>query len=456
MTNLIATDTTLPVHLLGHMLDGYDCPAILVSANYEVLAANDLYRNAFGALDTSTTPHCFQVSHGYTVPCDQAGEDCPLAAATLSGKKERVLHIHQTVRGREHVDVEMLPIYDAQDSLVFFVELLKPVPLASGAVANRELVGFSPVFNRMLEKIAKVGAHEASVLLMGESGTGKELAARAVHLASRRAARPMVTLECAGLTDSLFESELFGHIKGAFTGAHSTTAGLVKMADGGTLFLDEIGDVPLSMQVKLLRLLESRTFRPVGSTTVHTSDFRLICASHKDIAGMVAAGTFRQDLYYRINVFPLHVPPLAARLDDLPMLATSLLRQISPDAEYHLTPAALTTLRQQAYPGNIRELRNLLTRAVVLSDSPVLDQHTIIESLNYGAYPAPLPASPTTPALASNLRADETTAEPIWTSLKVVEKQYLDALMLHLNQDKVAVARTAGISLRTLYRKIGT
>ncbi|MDG1851895.1 MAG: sigma 54-interacting transcriptional regulator, partial [Gammaproteobacteria bacterium] len=235
---LIASDHPSLNSPMAAMLDGYDCPAILVSADYEILATNSRYQDSFGDIDFSRTNRCFQISHGYSVPCDQAGEDCPLGAAKKSGHKERVLHIHQTPRGKEHVDVEMLPIHNSEGELIYFVELLHPVPLASGHFNDKELVGESPAFNKMLEHIARVGKADISVLLLGESGTGKELAARAIHEASGRKDKALVTLECTGLTDSLFESELFGHIKGAFTGATSNKKGLAELADGGTLFLD--------------------------------------------------------------------------------------------------------------------------------------------------------------------------------------------------------------------------
>ena len=317
----IATDNSSFSPALEYMLEGYDCPAILVSRDYEVLASNTLYQATYGAIDTASTPRCYAVSHGYSVPCDQAGESCPLVDAKLSGHKERVLHVHQTPRGKEHVDVEMLPIYDTVGELMFFVELLKPIPLACGANSDVEMVGTSAAFNRVLSKIARVGPSGAAVLLLGETGTGKELAARAIHLASTRSSNTLVTLECAGLSDALFESELFGHVKGAFTGAHSNKKGLVELADGGTLFLDEIGDVPLTMQIKLLRLLESGTYRPVGSADVRAADFRLVCATHKHLASMVESGAFRSDLYYRINVFPINLPPLAQRTEDIPLIA---------------------------------------------------------------------------------------------------------------------------------------
>ncbi|CAN0506947.1 unnamed protein product, partial [Scytosiphon promiscuus] len=208
--NLITSDLNSQ---LGNMLEAYDCPAILVSVDYQILAFNQNYRSAFGNIDIDSSPRCFAISHGYDAPCDQSGEACPLGAARSSGHKERVLHIHQTPRGKEHVDVEMLPIHGSDGELSYFVELLRPVPLASGVASDKELVGNSPAFNDMLSKITRVGATDASVLLLGESGTGKELAARAVHLASQRSSKSLVTLECSGLNDTLFESELFGHVK---------------------------------------------------------------------------------------------------------------------------------------------------------------------------------------------------------------------------------------------------
>jgi transcriptional regulator with PAS, ATPase and Fis domain len=210
---------------LAAMLNGFDVPAILVSIDYQILATNRHYRDCFGIIDYSQAPRCYRVSHGYEVPCDQAGESCPLNAARLSGAKERVLHIHQTPRGREHVDVEMLPIHAADGRLKYFVELLKPVPVASADSTTADMVGSSPAFNTMVENITRVGPTDASVLLLGESGTGKELAALAIHRASDRSAKAMVTLECSGLTQTLFESELFGHEKGAFTGADARKIG---------------------------------------------------------------------------------------------------------------------------------------------------------------------------------------------------------------------------------------
>src|SRR5690606_15970302 len=296
----------------------------------------------------------------------------------------------------EHVDVEMLPILDDSGQLMFFVELLRTVPNVGARDTRQLMVGGSAAFNDMLEKIARVSASDATVLLLGESGTGKEVTASAIHQNSARGDKALVVLECAGLSDTLFESELFGHVKGAFTGAHSNKTGLVELADGGTLFLDEIGDVPLAMQVKLLRLLETGTYRPVGSSQVRSSNFRLICATHKNLLQMVREGKFREDLYYRINVFPIHIPSLAERRDDLPLLTASLLRRISPDKPYRLSPAAMKVLAGYSFPGNIRELRNLLTRAVVLSNTQEIGAEVIHECLEMAQEGSP-PAAPMEP-----------------------------------------------------------
>ncbi len=437
--NLIASDQNLA---MGEILEGFDCPAILVSDEYEILATNREYEDSFGAIDFQHTNRCYEISHGYKMPCDQAGEDCPLGAAKASGHRERVLHIHQTPRGREHVDVEMLPIHNRAGELIYFVELLHPVPLASGVRSAMEMVGESEIFQKMVSKIARVGSSEASVLLLGESGTGKELAARAIHMASARKDKALVSLECAGLTESLFESELFGHIKGAFTGAINHKKGLVELAHGGTLFLDEIGDIPLPMQVKLLRLIETGTFRPLGSSEVRTSDFRLICATHKNLYEMVKTGAFRTDLYYRINVFPILLPSLAKRTTDIPLIAKSLLSRLDPAGNYRFTSKATRKLQSLNYPGNIRELRNLISRALVMADTNVIDDQVIALSLG---------DAPDRVTLSTIENLDNGTQ---WVDLKTHEKRYLSELMEAHQDNKETVARILGISTRSLYRKL--
>jgi DNA-binding NtrC family response regulator len=333
----------------------------------------------------------------------------------------------------------MLPILNEAGTLQYFIELLKPVSIAGAGAGGQPMVGTSPAFNKMLALISRVGPTNAAVLLQGESGTGKELAAMALHQASSRSTKALVTLECAGLSETLFESELFGHVKGAFTGANYTRQGLAEAADGGTLFLDEVGDIPYPLQVKLLRLIETGTYRPVGSTQVKTADFRLVCATHRDLERMVEEGEFRQDLYYRINVFPIRLPSLAERIEDLPLLARTILRdsQGQGGKTFHLTESALALLKAHRYRGNIRELRNILSRAMVLANTNVIDQSIIRQSLETGRTP------PGTPALSGRD-----------LSLKALELQYLQQLMQDHDNDREVVAGIAGISVRSLYRKL--
>ncbi len=234
---------------------------------------------------------------------------------------------------------------------------------------RHELLGDSKVMAALREQIAKVAPTTARVLIEGESGTGKELVARAIHQQSPRAKRPFLAVNCAAIPGELIESELFGHVRGAFTGATTARSGVFEEADGGTLFLDEIGDMPLPMQAKLLRVLESSRFARVGSTRELTVDVRVIAATHHDLPGEVRKGNFREDLYHRLKVVPLRVPPLREREGDIVQLARHFLRlecarQKSPPRSF--TPAALRALQAYRWPGNVRELRNLIERLVIL------------------------------------------------------------------------------------------
>ena len=415
------------------VLDALEYPAILLTADYRIVASNRLYRDSFGELPPAA--RCYEVSHGYDRPCDQAGESCPLAACKQGGGKERVLHVHNSPRGREHIDVEMIPLLDDAGAACYFIEVLKPVTIASAQANATRMVGSSVAFNQMLEMINLVARHDTSVLLLGETGTGKELAASAIHEASRRGDKSMVTVECAGLSDTLFESELFGHVKGAFTGAVSNKRGLLELARGGTLFLDEIGDVPLGMQVKLLRLLETGTYRAVGDAQVRRADFRLVCATHKDLREQVQRGEFREDLYFRINAFPIVLPPLRQRRDDIPLLARSILEKLHPERSYRLSDKAMSQLMALPFTGNIRELRNVLERATIFAREQLIDQDVLSRCLSE-------PIEQREPDQA------------VWTDLATQERRYLRQLLAHCQGDKARAAQIAGISVRSLYRRL--
>jgi transcriptional regulator with GAF, ATPase, and Fis domain len=237
------------------------------------------------------------------------------------------------------------------------------------------IIGESPALVAMLARIQAVAATPASVLIVGETGTGKELVAHAIHAQSTRSDGPLVKVNCASIPDELFESEFFGHVKGAFTGAHRDRVGRFQLADGGTIFLDEVGEIPLGLQSKLLRVLQEKEFERVGEDRSRTVDVRVIAATNKDLEKAVEAGEFREDLYYRLGVFPVEVPPLRKRGDDVIMLAVFFLEQVCRDfgrEGLSLTQAQVEALRRYQWPGNVRELKNVIERAVILSHGDTL------------------------------------------------------------------------------------
>ncbi len=230
----------------------------------------------------------------------------------------------------------------------------------------------------------------ASVLIQGETGTGKEVLARFIHQHSPRASGPYITVNCAAIPAQLLESELFGHMKGAFTGATSANTGLIRAADGGTLFLDEIGDMPLDLQAKLLRVLEERVVRPVGSTAGHAVDLRLVSATHRDLARAIEEGGFRSDLFYRLNVLELRLPPLAERREDIPLLVQGFLDELcAADARKVYAPDAMELLIGAPWPGNVRQLRNVVERNVALSPGVVISREQVRDALGDGAATIP-------------------------------------------------------------------
>jgi transcriptional regulator with PAS, ATPase and Fis domain len=373
MSVIVSDSSTGRMQSLVSYLEHDPRPTIVLDTHYNIIAANPAYQRQFGI---EGTPHlgekCYRVSHRFAVPCDQAGEQCPMRKAYETRLPERLLHIHHTPRGPEHVDVELRPILDDQGEVIAYVERLSTVAVASVQPQQHGLVGRSAAFKEVLGALARAAPSQIPVLLQGESGTGKELFARALHASSSRSAGPLVVVDCTGLTETLLESELFGYEKGAFTGALQRKTGLAEAAHGGTLFLDEIGEVPLAMQVKLLRLIESGSFRPVGSLRTVHSDFRLVAATHKPLKEMVGDGSFRQDLFYRISAFPIRLPALRERSEDLPLLIDSLLQRAAQGAALRVDAQAMKMLSLYSYPGNIRELRNILERARLFTDDGVI------------------------------------------------------------------------------------
>ena len=297
-----------------------------------------------------------------------------------------------------------------------------------------ELIGETPEMQRVRQLISKVAPTHSTVLIRGETGTGKELAARAVHDQSQRAKMPFVTVNCGALPESLIESELFGHRKGAFTGASEQRIGLFEVAHGGTLFLDEVGELPKSMQAKLLRVLESGEVRRVGDNEPFHVDVRVVCATHRDLEQMVADDEFRQDLMFRINTFEVELPALRNRIADIPALAKHLLgRFISPiGGQTIISNEAVELLLAHAWPGNVRELANVVEHASILCDAPpVTPEH--LPRLNTKAT-VPLGDTPMT--------------------LRELEMAAIDRALARHDGNKPAAASELGISLKTLYNKL--
>jgi len=418
------------------LLKAYRDPAVVFGRDYRVIAANPAYLQIYGPRANLGERHCYELSHNYQVPCDQVGELCPMQESLRSGQPRRVLHIHHTPQGKEHVDVELYPIKGEDGEIHSFLEVMRQTRVASARPEAQGLVGQSPAFLRMLEQVERVAPRAITVLLQGETGTGKELVAQALHQASDRAQGPFVTVECSGLTETLFESELFGHEKGAFTGAARRKTGLVAIAEGGTLFLDEIGEVPMNLQVKLLRLLETGTYRPVGSVESQRADFRLVCATHRDLEAMVDRGEFRADLYYRISAFPIHLPAVHERREDIPLLVETLLSRIDHGRVLKLHPDTLACLQGYNYPGNVRQLRNLLERASVMADGDTL-------------LPEHLPAE-----ICGRVKQVSSAPFEEIQALEVIEHAYLRRVLQLYPGDRRELAQRLGISERTLYRKL--
>jgi DNA-binding NtrC family response regulator len=305
-----------------------------------------------------------------------------------------------------------------------------------------KLIGQSPSIDRVKKLIAKVAPTDSTVLITGETGTGKELVARALHDQSTRASMPFVAINCGALPENLIESELFGHRKGSFTGADEHRVGLFEVAEGGTLFLDEIGELPKSMQAKLLRVLESGEIRRVGENQSLTVDVRAVCATHRRLEEMVEHGDFRQDLMFRVNTFEIHLAPLRERADDIPELAQHLLKRFRPSlrpADVMFTPEAMEKLQHHEWPGNVRELANAVEHASILCDELPIGAEHLPDKFGARRLRIDMPA-------AANLSA------PI--TLRDLEMQAIYQSLERNDGNKPKTAEELGISLKTLYNKL--
>jgi PAS domain S-box-containing protein len=370
--------------------------------------------------------------------------EATLSHVTVAGHPLSTL-ILRDVEERRRAEAEVRRLHD---ETAYLQEEIRAVHHAS------DIVGASPALAATLDAVARVAGTDTSVLILGETGAGKELIARAVHAGSTRAARPLIKVNCAALPAGLIESELFGHERGAFTGAIERRIGRFELADGGTIFLDEIGELPLDAQATLLRVLQEREIERVGGTETKTVDVRVIAATNRDLTAAVADGTFRQDLYYRLNVFPISIPPLRARREDIPLLVHYFVARFAQQTGRKITHVPAESMRRladYAWPGNVRELEHVIERAVILSAGPALE----IDAALLPARPMAPPAR--SPQLAPPLaaRRPEPPARP--PSIDDVERQHIAAVLQQTRwriEGPSGAAQVLGLNPSTLRSRI--
>jgi len=417
-------------------------PFVIIDKEYEIRAANKAYQKRYGVKESDVVGRkCHDVSHHSDVPCSQHGEHCPLETVFTEGQPTQVMHVHYDGKGtEEYVQLQAAPIFDEKGEVLYIGETINPV--SNLEEEETVFVGRSRPFLRLTSILQRVAPTPTTVLLLGESGTGKERAAEYIHQFSSRSNGPLVVVDCSTLGENLIESELFGAEKGSYTGAIKLKKGLIEAAHGGTLFIDEIGELPLTMQTKLLRTLESSSIRRIGGTKYIRTDVRVIAATNRDLKMMVETGEFREDLYYRLTAFPVTLPSLREHKDDILILSENFLKHLS-DGDRHLplSPEVIEALLDYDYPGNVRELRNIIERAAILAiDDIMRPEHLMLEG--------PCRINDKISSIAK--RPDE---------LVVRRGRLTDDIVLEAlnksNGHRAKAAEMLGVSERTLYRHVG-
>lgn len=437
---------------LKALLDLHDQPVVLIDDQYTIVAANNAYARSYAQPnDTLVGEKCHRVSHRSNVPCHERGEDCPVKRVMQTGKPVNTLHIHFNGDAEpERVRVQGFPIeHNGRRLLAEKIQRIDPQPRPAKAEQPSELmVGQSPAFLTLLNRLIQVSGMPGSTLLEGESGVGKELAARFVHEHSAHASGPLVVADCATIPNTLFEAELFGHEKGAFTGSGPARQGLFETAAGGTLFLDEIGELPLELQSKLLRAIDTGEIRRLGSREPKTVNVRIVAATNRDLQAMVAQGSFRLDLYYRLATHEVRVPPLRERRDDLKVLCEALLNRMDMASRPTIQDEAIAVIKEQELPGNVRELRNLLERALTFGFD--IGPAAIKAALNSHQREAGVSAFTLSPLISDAARQDA--EADVIHDVSSNRALLLAKSLRRFNGNRAQAAADLGISERTVYR----
>lgn len=439
----------IPVQLQS-LIDAQENPFVLIDKNYRIVAANRAYCIRYGADEKQVVGRaCHEISHHASVPCHLNGETCPHQQVFATGEGQQVLHTHYDHHNRpEHVRIQGHPILGLNGELYLGEAVFPFAPSTALDCNEMRMIGKSAAFLACVDNLTRVAESEASILLYGESGVGKELAAQYIHRRSSRENKTFIAVDCASIAESMFESELFGHERGAFTGCVGRKLGLFELADGGTLFLDEIGEIPLSMQAKLLRVLESGEYRRVGGTETLRADVRIVSATNRDLLDMADQGQFRLDLYYRIAGIDVTLPALRERRGDIPPLARALLSRMNGERNFYLREDAVARLLEHDYPGNVRELRNILQKALIMSNNGLITADHIRFDANghWGSDASPKP---------SNIPQNVSKTFPqAATSISELESAHIARLLEQHQGHRRKVAEVLGVSERTLYRKL--
>ncbi|MEZ5729967.1 MAG: sigma 54-interacting transcriptional regulator [Burkholderiaceae bacterium] len=450
MTNLQSNPLPPPEDGVLQLLETHDDPVVLIADDYRIVATNRAYLANYGAETSGIVGlRCHQVSHHSDVPCHERGEDCPLARALSSGQAVDTLHVHLDADHRpERVRVRGTPVQlGGRWLLAERIERLERESTSGGRTLDR-MIGQSPAFLQTVQRLIHASSLPGSVLLTGESGVGKELAARFVHERSPQAGGPFVVVDCASIPEALFESELFGHERGAFTGSSQSRAGLFETANGGTLFLDEIGELPLAMQAKLLRAIDTGEVRRLGAHQPSQVRVRIVAATNRDLRALVDGGEFRLDLFYRLATHEVRIPTLRERREDIALIARALLARLDGHRGTVIEDAAIELLREMPLPGNIRELRNLLQRA--LAHGPSISADSIGRTLPEGRGPFS-----NTDGLSVPPRVEPgppLDPRPVTGRLESTRRHLLEEALQRHGGNRARVAAELGVSERTVYR----